>query len=276
MQARAHQHAAGDVLLQDARARTAPARCRRPSCASVGAGGGGRVHSSSIAWRSRNGAGRVTMIQPRTPRTGHVAGQRAADAPRPRAGRHDHVRGLDAAVVGEHARDVVAAAQQLAHGAAGADLGAGGARVVGQRGGGRAGIDAAGVEVELGALDASARAAARPRAARPGPAPRRPPSLSIRQPCGSRSNANAPPLRSCRSRKSSSVRRPIASIAGWCGPITSPWLRPEAACASPAASHSVTAQPAPRARGRDGDADDAAADHDDVGRAAHSRPASAA
>ena len=49
--------------------------------------------------------------------------------------------------------DVVAAAQQLAHGAARADLGAGGARVVGQRGGGRAGIDAARVEVELGVLD---------------------------------------------------------------------------------------------------------------------------
>ena len=36
------------------------------------------------------------------------------------------------------------------------------------------------------------------------------------------------------------------------------------------------AQPAAGARGRDGDADDAAADHDDIGRAAHSRPASAA
>ena len=36
------------------------------------------------------------------------------------------------------------------------------------------------------------------------------------------------------------------------------------------------AHAAPRTGGRDGDADDAAADHDDVGRAAHSRPASAA
>ena len=42
------------------------------------------------------------------------------------------------------------------------------------------------------------------------------------------------------------------------------------------ASHSVTLQPAPRAGGGHGDADDAAADHDDVGRAAHSSPASAA
>ena len=53
------------------------------------------------------------------------------------------MRGLDAAVVGEHAGHVVAAAQQLAHGAARADLGACGARVVGQRDRGGAGIDAA-------------------------------------------------------------------------------------------------------------------------------------
>ena len=68
-------------------------------------------------------------------------------------------------------------------------------------------------------------------------------SPSMRQPYGSRSNAKAPPLRSCRSTRSSSVTRPMASIAGGLGPITSPWLRPEAACASPADSHSVTASP---------------------------------
>ena len=121
----------------------------------------------------------------------HVVRQRAADAPRPRAGSHHHVRGLDAAVVGQHARHVVAAAQQLAHGAARADLGARGARVLGECGGGRTRIDAARVEVEPAVLAVSGPAAARPRASSAGASTSPPFSPRIRQPCGSRSNANA-------------------------------------------------------------------------------------
>jgi hypothetical protein len=80
---------------------------------SVGAGGDVRVHSS-ITCRSRKGAGRVTMIQPRTPRTGtSCASERTPPRPRPRGYHHG---GLDAAVVAEDAGHVAAAAQQLAHG----------------------------------------------------------------------------------------------------------------------------------------------------------------
>ena len=93
------------------------------------------------------------MIQPRTPRTGTSRGSE-------RQTRHDHgpaatttVAGLDPARVGEHAGDVVAPPQQLAHGTARADVGAGRARLVGERRRRRAGVDAAGVQVQLGALD---------------------------------------------------------------------------------------------------------------------------
>ena len=156
-----------------ARARRHPAAARRPrsaagslpsaSCPSVGAGGRrARPLLDHVPQPERRRA-RDDDPAAHAPHR-HVVRERPADAPRPRPGGHDDVRGLDAAVVAEHAGHVVAASQQLAHGAARADLGAGGARVLGQHGRGGAGIDAARVLVDPAATRRRARAAARARA----------------------------------------------------------------------------------------------------------------
>ena len=170
---------------------------------------------------------------------------------------------------------MVAAAEQLAHRTARADLGAGCAGVVGQRRGGRAGIDAAGVEVELGVLDV--RREQRFGRAQLGRGHR---VAALRA-----EDQAAVGLAVEGERVATALVQIEEQLEGAApdrfhhGVVRADHETLVAARGSarqPGGLAQRHPQSAPRAGGGHGDADDAAADHDDVGGATHSRPASAA
>jgi hypothetical protein len=185
------------------------------------------------------------------------------------------VRGLDTAVVAEHAGHVVAPAYKLAHGAARADLGPCGARLVGQRDRGCPGVDAARVGVDPALpdgrgeqrLELAQRLAGQHLAA-----------FAAEDQAGMRLAVEGERGLAALVQLQQQLERALADRLhlGRIGADHEAVVAARGGLCQPGGLAQRDAEPAPRTGSRHGDADDATAHHDDVGRAAHSRPASAA